>query len=53
MGAMRRIFALALDGNWKCDRQIRKVCIETLGAGVCEPIRDEWKARKRTEGKAR
>lgn len=53
MDALRRVFALALDGDWKCDRRIRKVCIETLGEGVCASIRDEWKARKRAEGKLR
>ena len=53
MDAMRRVFTLALDGNWKCDRRIRYVCIETLGERVCESLRREWRERKRAEGKLR
>ena len=42
--ALQRIFTLALDGDWKCDRAIRKVCVEMLGEDVCNALRRIHKA---------
>lgn len=52
LAALRRVYALALDGDWKCDRRIRKVCADTLGEAACAAIRNDWKERKRSAAKA-
>ena len=42
--ALRRVYRLALDGNWKCDRAIRRVCEDVLGGRECAIIIAERKA---------
>jgi hypothetical protein len=51
--ALQRVFTLALDGEWKCDRAIRRVCIETLGEDVCNALRRIHKAEVRARGAAK
>lgn len=42
--ALRRVYRLALDRNWKCDRAIRRVCEDVLGGRECAIIIAERKA---------
>lgn len=44
--ALRRVYRLALDGNWKCDRAIRRVCEDVLGGRECAIIIAERKAER-------
>ena len=44
------IYKLALDGNWKCDRGIRRLCVAALGEAKCAQLKLEHDANK-TKGK--
>ena len=44
------IYKLALDGNWKCDREIRRLCVAALGEAKCAQLKLEHDANK-TKGK--
>lgn len=44
--ALRRVYRLALDGNWKCDRAIRRVCEDVLGGSECASIIAERRLEK-------
>lgn len=44
--ALRRVYRLALDGNWKCDRAIRRVCEDVLGGRECSIIIAEHRLEK-------
>lgn len=48
--ALRRVYRLALDGNWKCDRAIRRVCEDALGGRECAIIIAERKAEREVAG---
>ena len=43
------IYKLALDGNWKCDREIRRLCVAALGEAKCAQLKIEHDAKKRKE----